>query len=219
VGYGYSVETIEAFARSAFPQRVHSQIEWLLVAWDRGGESGSPSKRERSWFKPLDCQRWWYIIDSHRKTPPKVDVVDALTWTTKKQDDTPYEEAGLYSGFGERSNGFISPPRTWMAFIDFAPKPELFSSRAADAFWRDVERFAPKKRVYVFDSGNSYHGFLTATLDYRGLSEWHSLLGRHPKVVDQGWLDKSRATLWGGVLRVTAGRPGPVPRLKQWVNL
>jgi hypothetical protein len=227
MGYGFSAETIESFARSALPQRVHSKLTVDVVAYDRWrpdpdepelkeGDPYAHPQRRRTWKMSLDAIGWHAIADQYRKFPsPKDDDI----FCGMEQPDQPYEEAGISGRIWDGNNLLYFP------FVDFAPKARGIgdssgSDRYSNAFWEELARLYPNRRFYVFDSGNSFHGLLCAVLSLQEKMQWSSFLWRHrERITDEKWITRSNHEDFGGVLRITAGKTRPVPRLKRWVNL
>jgi hypothetical protein len=168
--------------------------------------------RDDSRYIPLDCCGWRDIIGRYRKAP-----VDRFG-----KDTTPFEEAGFGSRVWDVTDTW-GKSRLYLPLIDFAPGARGIGldppGRVANAFWAGLAERFPGKRMYVFDSGNGYHGLVESLMDVYTYRSWNDFL-REQEVVDQKWLSRALKAPYGGVLRVTTGRDNrPEPKLCRWVNL
>jgi hypothetical protein len=98
----------------------------------------------------------------------------------------------------------------WLAAFDGKGEPK---GRHFEALLKDLTKMFPDKRLYVYDTGSSYHGYINTTLDQMALHELDYLLCQHDRAVDVPWLER------GGGLRWTKGYRRPEPKLSGWHNL
>jgi hypothetical protein len=106
----------------------------------------------------------------------------------------------------------------YMTMIDFNPGLAE-QNRHTLAFWKDIQHKYKGRKLYLFNSGNAHHGLMDILMDDQGHREWLNFLENHEQVVDQKWVRFARAHEHGGVIRTTAGKNRPQPKLWKWVNL
>lgn len=106
----------------------------------------------------------------------------------------------------------------FLTMIDFNPGLTE-QNRHTVAFWKDIESNYKGRKLYLFNSGNAHHALMDVLMDEYSHYEWMNMLANHEEVVDQKWVRFANAHTHGGVIRTTAGRTRPQPKLWKWVNL
>lgn len=129
----------------------------------------------------------------------------------KTRVDNNRDEVGIGSFLGYDS---------YLPFIDF--EPGLFVvNQYTEKFWRELSKLFMNKKIYIFNSGNAYHGIVESivSLDF-WYKEYLPFLHNNNSVVDLKWINFAEKHNHKGVLRVTNGKNGRItPRLVKWVNL
>ncbi len=127
-------------------------------------------------------------------------------------------------------NNFFTPDGGWgirrdhveLPFIDFKGRELLSGTRHDSQFWDFLKKKFPGKKIYIFDSGNSYHGIVECALDSDTWYSWkvdlenfcHQVQDEDRPVVDTAWVGHG-----ANILRFSSGLQRPQPYLKCWINL
>jgi len=137
---------------------------------------------------------------------------DSLIHILKYSSD--HDEAGyvnMLRHVGPR--GHISNEDLYIPIIDFAPDLDEIDNINLSKL---LKPFSGNK-IYIYDSGNSYHGILDKILDFKDYKSWLSLL-KDSDFVDQKWLEMATNNYFGNfqqVLRTTSGLNRPEPKFSR----
>lgn len=178
----------------------------------------------RTWEKPGEKEEDDPYVNPETTRYPltKIEVNEGMNMVMEMQmrrvaeqypANVPYELAvdrRLDIPAGEDAWGYPEWRHVWLACFDGFGQPD---GRHFQALLDDLSKMFPGKKLYVYNTGSSYHGYVNTVLDRMAHYEMHDMMVQHPKVVDQKWLSL------GGGLRWTAGYRRPEPKLTRWYNL
>jgi hypothetical protein len=216
----YSIQFIENTFTALVRSTMRSKFNIELYAWNRTKEDKSDPEMIN--LSQDDADAYGHLVNSKvSRTNQQVGCFagDVNNWDNqcyRTKVDVQKEEVGI----GMRvynPNPYHEEPM-YLAMIDFNPGLGTDNRYTRD-FWKDIQKHYTGRKIYLFNSGNAHHALLDTIHDQSAHEEWMSMLLQHEEVVDQKWVKFANAHSHGGVIRVTAGKTRPQPKLWKWVNL
>lgn len=208
-----SIGFIENLAKKSLSSTIHKETYINIYAWNRTKDDKSDP--DLIWTASRNT---YPVEEKQSRSNQRIGSIpiSAVNW------DFLVKQARTVSGKQEAGIGALVESDTgnslYLPFIDFNTQLKQ-QDRFTYAFWKDITAKYPRKKLYLFNTGSSYHGVLDCLMDIHEIYNWFTFLIFHQEVVDQKWVKFAETYDHMGVLRTTSGLTRPEPKLWKWVNL